>query len=88
MFQIDPLKGMWTLKHLKCGASFEITGENIMNRETIRCPNCNVSTPEDFVYIQKAAEDLEQFHSVIGRVTSWDITPPIIVLEEEENKRP
>lgn len=90
MFQIDPLSGFWTIKHLTCGASFQMTGDKINMAQRISCPNCGI--PLHHGVLQAAVNNLDLSLRAIEQVTGeignppdpkWQITPPITVLEEE-----
>ena len=92
MFQIDPRNGLWTIKHLSCDASFQLTGDNILNAtQRITCPNCAI--PIKTQDLKDAVSNLIFFQEYIDRaskkfddlsVLDWHIDLPITIIEEEE----
>jgi hypothetical protein len=92
MIQIDARSGFWTIKHLTCGATFQITGDKIIDTDqAIRCSNCgipvNLGNLKDAVTqlmnCQQSIERSSQRHNDPANQT-WQIDPPIIIIEEEK----
>ena len=94
MFQIDARNGLWTIKHLACEASFQMTGDKILEAtQTINCQNCAI--PVNISYLKDAVVKLMHFVENISRASqrhndpskqAWQIDPPIKIVEKEENK--
>jgi hypothetical protein len=92
MIQIDARSGFWTIKHLTCGAIFQITGDNILNAEHgLNCSNCNI--PLNIAKLKDAVIQLIHCHESIERSSerhndpssqTWQIEPPIQIIEEEK----
>jgi hypothetical protein len=86
--------GFWTIKHLTCGATFQVTGDKIWDTtQSINCPNCDI--PVNFVPLHQAVIDLDNCRNNIMRASErkndsstlvWQINPPIEIVDEEENK--
>ena len=87
-------RSFWTIKHLTCGAMFQITGDKIWDTtQNINCPNCGI--PVNFVPLHQAVIDLDNCQTNIMRASErnndpstllWQINPPIEIVDEEENK--
>jgi len=92
MFEIDVRKGIWTIKHLTCGASFQMTGDKILEAtQTINCQNCAI--PVNISYLKDSVINLMHFQENIDRASQrhndpskkvWQIDPPIKIIEEEK----
>ncbi|MGO9621153.1 MAG: hypothetical protein ACLPT6_07085 [Desulfobaccales bacterium] len=91
MIQIDARSGLWTITHLiGCGASFQITGDKIVNAPTsIRCSNCGIAP--DLASLRDAASYLIDCQAAIERASKkhddpsaqgWQIDPPINLVED------
>lgn len=93
MFKIDARSGFWTIKHLapSCGATFQITGDKILEAQTVNCSNCGI--PVNFGYLKDSVTTLIHFQENIVRASQrrndpstqfWQIDAPIEIVEEEE----
>jgi hypothetical protein len=90
MFEIEPLNGFWTIKHLICGATFQITGKIILNaKQPIQCPNCGI--PIDTEVLKSGVDKFVTSIKDIKRSTlmpgdhnrfAWEINPPIKIIEK------
>ena len=94
MFQINPLKGFWKIKHLSCGATFEITGQKILDtKQPIKCSNCGIELCDTEMFrlgvknFDMSLNDIERATKTINEPIKkvWEIDPPIKIIEEEES---
>jgi len=91
MYKID-FDGFWTIKHITCGATFEITGQKIReSKQPIKCSNCGI--PIDTEMLKNGVDKIHTALIDIDRASKsprepydqlWQIYPPIKVVEEEK----
>lgn len=71
--------GWWTLV-CPCQASFRITGETILQKISLACPNCGQETP--LTHLKEAVNQLFAFQQALYKASHppghWHIQPPEI----------
>lgn len=86
-------RGLWTIKHLTCGAMFQVSGDKIWDGLIAKCPNCEI--PVNIVSLKQAIIDLDNCQNNIKRASErnndpstmvWQINPPIEIIEEEPKR--
>jgi len=69
--------GWWTLI-CPCRASFRITGEAILQKISLECPNCGKETP--LTHLKEAVKHLFAFHRALSEASEppghWRLQPP------------
>jgi hypothetical protein len=92
MFKIDPLD-FWTIKHLTCGATFQIKSKKIIDgTQPILCSNCGIPLPCTGLLrialdkFDMALREIEQATKTTNEPYEklWEINPPIKIIEEDE----